>query len=523
MGRMYLLIKVHKKNFPGRAVVSQIDDPTYKVCKILTDILNPIARSGESYVENSYELKKFLSTMKIDKHDIQASFDVVALYPSIPIEIALECVRKKLLNDDTLASRTDWNADDIIKLLRICLETHFKTIDGRIFTQIDGTPIGKSISGPLADIYMIWFEEQYIFNDNNEFRAFIKSWKRFRDDIYVIWSGGNEALDCFFWQLNYKEPRIQFTIEREKNNTLAFLDISIKRLADRLITNVYRKDTHTQKYINWKSNCSKNCKLGILKGLIHRAHLLCDQKEDLLSELNLLKDVFISNGYPKKLVEKTIKNSWKVELEKQLKALVLEQNEENPHAEQEVEDSGYYDTLHIPYIAGFAEKLAKDLRVVNVGVTFQKGRTIFNSVCKLKPLKHPDEKKNLIYCLGCKSCDQHYIGETQQFFSSRKYQHEYAIRHKKSTNGLAQHLMINKKHSIDWGRRAFLDFEPHWRKRKIKEALFIDCINPRSNISPNNLMNLEKGIEIANCWKEFNPHLKKIFSKKIPHRNPTEK
>ena len=270
--------------------------------------------------------------------------------------------------------------------LRICSETHFKNIDGRIFTQIDGTPIGKSISGPLADIYMIWFEEQYIFNDNNEFRAFIKSWKRFRDDIYVIWSGGNEALDYFFWQLNYKEPRIQFTIEREKNNTLAFLDISIKRLADRLITNVYRKDTHTQKYINWKSNCSKNCKLGILKGLIHRAHLLCDQKEDLLSELNLLKDVFISNGYPKKLVGKTIKNSWKVEFEKQLKALVLEQNEENPHAEQEVEDSGYYDTLHIPYIAGFAEKLAKDLRVVNVGVTFQKGRTIYNSVCKLKPL-----------------------------------------------------------------------------------------------------------------------------------------
>ena len=77
-------------------------------------------------------------------------------------------------------------------------------------------------------------------------------------------------------------------------------------------------------------------------------------------------------------MEKTIKNSWKVELEKQLKALILEQNQQYPHAEQEVEDNGYYDTLHIPYIAGFAKKLAKDLRVVNVGVTFQKGKTIFN-------------------------------------------------------------------------------------------------------------------------------------------------
>ena len=143
---------------------------------------------------------------------------------------------------------------------------------------------------------------------------------------------------------------------------MAFLDISIHRLADRLVTKVYRKETHTQKYIHWRSNRSKNCKLGVLKGLIHRAHLLCDLKEDLLCELNLLKDVFIANGYPKKLVEKTLNNSWKVELEleKQLKALLHMQNEEEKNEEQEDENSGYYDVLHVPYVAGFSEKLAKD-------------------------------------------------------------------------------------------------------------------------------------------------------------------
>ena len=87
------------------------------------------------------------------------------------------------------------------------------------------------------------------------------------------------------------------------------------------------------KYIHWRSNHSKNCKLGVLKGLIHRAHLLCDLKEDLLSELNLLRDVFISNGYPRKLVEKTINKSWKVELKKAIKELLLEQNE-NQHKAQ---------------------------------------------------------------------------------------------------------------------------------------------------------------------------------------------
>ena len=94
----------------------------------------------------------------MDKYDIQASFDIVALYPSIPIPKALECGRKRLLNDTSLSERTDWKTEDIMKLLEICLETHFKTIDGRILKQIDGTPIGKSISGPIADIFMIWFE-----------------------------------------------------------------------------------------------------------------------------------------------------------------------------------------------------------------------------------------------------------------------------------------------------------------------------------------------------------------------------
>ena len=49
-----MLIKVHKKNFPGGAYVSQIDEPTYKICKVLTDIMNPIDEKGESYVHRGY-------------------------------------------------------------------------------------------------------------------------------------------------------------------------------------------------------------------------------------------------------------------------------------------------------------------------------------------------------------------------------------------------------------------------------------------------------------------------------------
>ena len=73
------------------------------------------------------------------------------------------------------------------------------------------------------------------------------------------------------------------------------------------------KPTRTQQYINWNSNHPKNLLLGVMKGLIHRAHILCDEKEDLMEELCLLRDVFILNGYPVKLVKETLEKSWEVE------------------------------------------------------------------------------------------------------------------------------------------------------------------------------------------------------------------
>ena len=88
------------------------------------------------------------------------------------------------------------------------------------------------------------------------------------------------------------------------------MDVGISKSEGKLITKVYRKPTHTQQYINWLSNHPKNMLLGVLKGLIHRAHVLCDLKEDLLEELALLTNVFITNVYPEKLIKKAMEESW---------------------------------------------------------------------------------------------------------------------------------------------------------------------------------------------------------------------
>ena len=90
MANMYLLIKVHKDNFPGRAVVSQVDDPTYLICKELTRILNPLDEAGDSFIRDSFHLKDMLKDVEIDEFCRLASLDIKSLYPKVPVKNAFQ-------------------------------------------------------------------------------------------------------------------------------------------------------------------------------------------------------------------------------------------------------------------------------------------------------------------------------------------------------------------------------------------------------------------------------------------------
>ena len=83
----------------------------------------------------------------------------------------------------------------------------------------------------------------------------------------------------------------------------------------------------------------------------NRAHYFCNLKEDLLAELDLLRDVFVINGYPMKLVKRTIEDSWKTETKKTVMREMQQNFDEEEHQEE------YFEVLHVPYINGFTERL----------------------------------------------------------------------------------------------------------------------------------------------------------------------
>ena len=69
-----------------------------------------------------------------------------------------------------------------------------------------------------------------------------------------------------FWEyLSSKHPNIKFSIEKEEDRCLPFLDVNIFRENDKFATNVYRKKTLSGVYTSFKSFIAETYKIGLIK------------------------------------------------------------------------------------------------------------------------------------------------------------------------------------------------------------------------------------------------------------------
>ena len=99
------------------------------------------------------------------------------------------------------------------------------------------------------------FEEQAITNATCK----PKIWKRYVDDTFPV--SDRDHVDDFLRHLNCQQSTIRFTMEIEKDNTIPFLDITVTRDSDGLVTTtVYRKSTHTNQYLAYDSHHPQSIK-----------------------------------------------------------------------------------------------------------------------------------------------------------------------------------------------------------------------------------------------------------------------
>ena len=96
-----------------------------------------------------------------------------------------------------------------------------------------------------------------------------KVWKRYVDDSFCIIK--RNAVNSFHTTLNSIDSHISFTIEEESDQQIAFLDTLVSRKNNTITIDVFRKATHTDRYLDYFSHHDKSHKISTAETLIHRA------------------------------------------------------------------------------------------------------------------------------------------------------------------------------------------------------------------------------------------------------------
>nr|VZI33721.1 unnamed protein product [Spirometra erinaceieuropaei] len=127
--------------------------------------------------------------------------------------------------------------------------------------------------------------------------------EKYVDDTFVIIKRSD--VQTFKALLNSIFPDIQFTMEEELNNQLAFLEVQVRKLEDgKIRTMVYRKATNTRRILHFKSSHPFGHKRSCVRTLFQRVQTHCSDEHGRKEEIKYLHALFKANGYPKSFIRK---------------------------------------------------------------------------------------------------------------------------------------------------------------------------------------------------------------------------
>ncbi len=332
--RFYGLPKIHKiGTLKIRPIISTTGNFAEKLLLKMKSILNTLLW-GTTTLSNSYEFVDLVQEFQFGASDILLSFDVESLFTRVPLAETLEIVEHRLeemrkLPDDPLLQITSMSNHAIITLLRYTLEDCFFTWDGILYQQVSGLPMAGRLSPILANICMEHLEYTVLTSALVIPRLYF----RYVDDIFVVWDASKGSSAQFLGLLNEQHPNIVLVEERETDNTLPFLDVSVKKpkfdesgkIIDPLQIDLYRKTTNSDRYLQFASEHPPPMKRSLVRGLwLHAQRLLKKHPRQLSKELTHLKRTLSNenNGYPESVLQKWFKEFGK-EIRKKPQLLVV--------------------------------------------------------------------------------------------------------------------------------------------------------------------------------------------------------
>ena len=172
------------------------------------------------------------------------------------------------------------------------------------YNQIDGVAMGSPLAPVVANIFMGFYESKWL-NEYNFNKS--KFYLKYVDDILATFDKEQDSLN-FLYFLNKRHPNIKFTIEKQINHSIAFLEVFISGINNQNLTlQTYQKSTYTGLLSNFKSFTSFSYKISLIKCLIARSYKICNNWNSFHKDIENIKSNLIKNVYAPFLIDKVIK------------------------------------------------------------------------------------------------------------------------------------------------------------------------------------------------------------------------
>ncbi|XP_062710010.1 uncharacterized protein LOC134288585 [Aedes albopictus] len=292
--RIYGQPKAHKQNLPLRPVIPNVTAPTYNLAKYIANILQSSIHSPYN-TASSFEFCDEVNRITLPEGYIMISLDVTSLFTNVPRHLVTRNIiqRWKEVN-------THINLDLFLEIVEYCMEASYFCFEGQYYKQVFGTAMGSPLSPIAADIAL----DSVIAQAMRSLPFEITIFRKYVDDIFMAIPRNTEqqVLQAF----NDVEPRIQFTIETEKEQKLAFLDLTVIRNADQsLTTEWYAKPIASGRLLNYKSFHQCKHKINVAKNFIHRVWYLTRNKSTV-EIAQIIHQHLTLNNYPRQLINRLL-------------------------------------------------------------------------------------------------------------------------------------------------------------------------------------------------------------------------
>ena len=411
--RMYGLPKTHKEDTPFRPILSMIGSSQHELAKWLAEILAPVLKSYSSHcIKDSFTFANFIQNCNLEPTKaFLCSFDISSLFTNVPLDETIG-----ICADAFYRGHLDcppFPEDTFKELMLIATRGVEFSFNNQMYKQLDGVAMGSPLGPALANIF-VGFHESRLFDNTVKPGVYF----RYVDDTFVIFSSELDC-DCFHGKLNLLHPALNFTVEKEQNNSLSFLDVLVEKEGTGFLTSVYRKPTFTGQYIRWNSFSPKSRKISLIKTLVHRALMICS-KTKLGSELDRVKQLLIENGYPDDVLISCIK-----------------QKLANFAAEKPCGPEKCPVYLKLPWIGNVSSRFENQINKAITSCFYAvKPRVVYNTKVMLPSAKKDSvpttQKSCVVYEFSCR-CEARYVGRTTQRLADRIKQHIPTSIRKKNT------------------------------------------------------------------------------------------